>query len=263
MTAAEARESILFSPRGALRMWQRNATVGRKTLLTTLAPRFLEAIAYLAIMGLGLGTYLSTVDGVDYIDFIAPGVAASTVMFGAIIETTYNSFVRIHVRRVVDAVVTTPLSLSDVVVGEYLWAATRAVIYGLVFLVVMVAFGLVHTPMALLLPPVFAIGALTFAVLGMAYTSFVTSIEHYNILFTGLLTPMFLFAGVFFPFSDLPGWAQVIGWCMPLSHLVAATRDLTLGGADLGTLAHVGALLALLLLVFPFPAARLKRTLLR
>ncbi len=252
-----------FSPRGALRMWQRNATVGRKTLLTTLAPRFLEAIAYLAIMGLGLGTYLTTVEGVDYVDFIAPGVAASTVMFGAIIETTYNSFVRIHVRRVVEAIVTTPLSLADVVVGEYLWAATRAVIYGLVFLVVMVAFGLVHTPMALLLPPVFAIGALTFAVLGMAYTSMVSSIEHYNILFTGLLTPMFLFGGVFFPFSGLPDWAQTVGWCLPLSHLVAATRDLTLGCADLTTLAHVGALLALLVVLFPFPAARLGKSLLR
>ena len=64
-----------FSPRGALRMWQRNATVGRKTVATSLTPRFLEAIAYLAIMGLGLGTYLTTVDGIDYVDFIAPGVA--------------------------------------------------------------------------------------------------------------------------------------------------------------------------------------------
>ena len=68
-------------------------------------------------------------------------------MFGAVIETTYNSFVRIHVRRVVEAVVTTPLSLADVVVGEYLWAATRAVIYGVVFLIVMAAFGLVHSPL--------------------------------------------------------------------------------------------------------------------
>ena len=51
---------------------------------------------------------------------------------------------------------------------------------------------------------------------------------------------MFLFGGVFFPFSGLPEWAQVVGWCLPLSHLVAATRDLTLGGADLMTLAHVG-----------------------
>ena len=133
----------------------------------------------------------------------------------------------------------------------------------LVFLAVMAGFGLVHTPMALLLPPVFAIGALAFAVLGMAYTSFVSNIEHFNILFTGLLTPMFLFGGVFFPFSGLPGWAQAVGWCLPLSHLVAATRDLTLGGAGPATLLHVGALLALLVVVFPFPAARLRRTLLR
>lgn len=244
-------------------MWQRNATVGRKTIATSLTPRFLEAIAYLAIMGLGLGTYLATIDGVDYVDFIAPGVAASTVMFGAVIETTYNSFVRIHVRRVVEAVVTTPLSLADVVVGEYLWAATRAVTYGVVFLIVMAAFGLVHSPLALLLPAVFLIGALTFAVLGMAYTAMVTSIEHYNILFTGIITPMFLFGGVFFPFSELPDWAQAIGWCLPLSHLAAAARDLTLGGADLLTLAHVGALVALLVALFPFPAARLRRTLLR
>ena len=252
-----------FSPRGALRMWQRNATVGRKTVATSLTPRFLEAIAYLAIMGLGLGAYLTTVDGVDYIDFIAPGVAASTVMFGAVIEATYNSFVRIHVRRVVEAVVTTPLSLADVVVGEYLWAATRAVIYGVVFLVVMAAFGLVHTPWALLAPPLFVIGALTFAVLGMAYTALVSNIEQFNILFTGIITPMFLFGGVFFPFFGLPEWAQVVGWCLPLSHLAAATRDLTLYGADLSTLANVAFLLALLVVVFPFPAARMRRTLLR
>jgi lipooligosaccharide transport system permease protein len=183
-------------------------------------------------------------------------------MFGAVIETTYNSFVRIHVRRVVEAVVTTPLSLADVVVGEYLWAATRAVTYGVVFLMVMAVFGLVLSPWALLAPAVFLIGALTFAVLGMAYTAMVTSIEHYNILFTGIITPMFLFGGVFFPFSDLPEWAQVVGWCLPLSHLVAATRDLTLGTVDLLTLAHVGALVALFLALFPFPAARLRRTLL-
>ena len=252
-----------FSPRGALRMWQRNATVGRTTLVTTLTPRFLEAIAYLAIMGLGLGAYVDTIDGYSYVEFIAPGVAAATVMFGAIIETTYNSFVRIHVRRVVEAVITTPLSLADVVTGEYLWAATRAVAYGCIFLVVMAGFGLVDSPWALLAPPVFAIGALTFAVIGMAYTSMVTNIEHYNIFFTGVLTPMFLFGGVFFPFSDLPDWAQVIGWCLPLSHLAAATRDLTLGTVNGWTLVHVLVLAGILVALFPFPARRLRRTLLR
>lgn len=251
-----------FSPAGAFRFWQRNATVGRRTILTTLTPRFLEAIAYLAVMGLGLGTYLTEIDGVEYVEFIAPGVAASTVMFGAIIETTYNSFVRIHIRRVYEAAITTPLSVQDVVVGEYMWAATRATAYGGIFLVVMTGFGLVASPLALLAVPVMALGALVFAVLGMLYTAFVSNIEHFNILYTGVVTPMFLFGGVFFPFDELPGWAQAIGWCLPLSHLVAALRDLTLGRADLWTGVHVGILVALLVVLFPIPLARLSRALL-
>ncbi|MFN8109072.1 MAG: hypothetical protein U0Y82_04400 [Thermoleophilia bacterium] len=113
-----AERAWAFSPRGALRFWQRNATVGRRTLLVTLTPRFLEALAYLGVMGLGMGAYVSHLDGVDYSRFIAPGVAATTVMLGAVIETTYNSFVRLHVRRV-RAAITTPLSVQDVVVGEY------------------------------------------------------------------------------------------------------------------------------------------------
>lgn len=252
-----------FSPRGAFRFWQRNATVGRKTIFTTLTPRFLEAIAYLAVMGLGLGTYLTTVKGVDYVDFIAPGVAASTVMFGAIIETTYNSFVRIHIRKVYEAAVTTPLAVEDVVVGEYLWASTRALAYGLIFLAVMLAFGLVASPLAILVVPVLALGALLFAVIGMNYTALVSNIEHFNIFYTAVLTPMFLFGGVFFPFDDLPRWAQIIGWCLPLSHLVEATRDLTLGGADATTLVHVGVLVALVVVLFPIPLVRLRRALLR
>lgn len=255
--SARDGERLGFSPRGAFRMWQRNALIGRRTILTTLGPRFVEAIAYLLIMGLGLGTYLTQVKGVDYVEFIAPGVAAASVMFGAILETTYNAFVRIHIRRVYEAVITTPLSVGDVVVGEYLWATTRAVIYGSVFLLVMAAFGLVVSWWALLVPLVFVAGGMCFAVLGMAYTSLASNIEHFNIFFTGLLTPMFLFGGIFFPFDELPTWAQVIGWCLPLSHLVEATRDLVLGDPGWTTVAHVAALVALTLALFWFPIRRL------
>ena len=209
-------------------------------MLTTLGPRFVEAIAYLAIMGLGLGAYLTQVDGVSYIDFIAPGIAASAVMFGAILETSYNAFVRIHVRRVFEAAITTPLSVGDVVVGEYLWGATRGTIYGIVFL----------------------IGALTFAVIGMTYTSYTSNIEHFNIFWTGVMTPMFLFGGIFFPFTQLPEWAQVIGWCLPLSHFVAATRELVMGDVGWVTLGHVAVLVGFTAALFWLPVRRLSRTLL-
>lgn len=247
--------------RSALRMWQRNALISRKTILTTLGPRFVEAVAYLLIMGMGLGTYLTTVGEVDYVTFIAPGVACSAVMFGAILETTYNAFVRIHIRRVYEAVVTTPLSVGDVIVGEYLWAATRGVIYGLVFLVVMAVMGLIASWWMLLVPLVFVAGALCFAIVGMTYTAFVSNIEHFNIFFTALLTPMFLFGGIFFPFTELPTWAQVIGWCLPLSHMVQATRDMVLGTVDVTTALHVGALLLVTAALFWLPVRRLERRL--
>ena len=249
------------SLRSAWRMWQRNALISRKTILTTLGPRFVEAVAYLLIMGMGLGTYLVAVDGVDYVTFIAPGVACSSVMFGAILETTYNAFVRIHIRRIYEAVVTTPLSVGDVIVGEYLWAATRGVIYGLVFLVVMAVMGLIASWWVLLVPVVFIVGAMCFAILGMTYTAFVSNIEHFNIFFTALLTPMFLFGGIFFPFDQLPTWAQVVGWCLPLSHMVQATRDLVLGTVDGWTALHVGVLIVVTAALFWIPIRRLERRL--
>lgn len=249
------------SLRYAWRMWQRNALISRKTILTTLGPRFIEAVAYLLIMGMGLGTYLTRVGDVDYVTFIAPGVACSSVMFGSILETTYNTFVRIHVRRVYEAVITTPLSVGDVVVGEYLWAATRGVIYGLVFLTVMAVMGLIASWWVLLVPLVFVVGALCFGIVGMTYTAFVSNIEHFNIFFTALLTPMFLFGGIFFPFDQLPVWAQVVGWCLPLSHMVQATRDLVLGTPDAMTAVHVGALVLLSAVLFRIPVRRLERRL--
>lgn len=249
--------------RSALALWHRNALIAKKSIVVTLGPRFIEALAYLLIMGLGLGTYLRTVDGIDYVEFIAPGVACSTVMFGAILETTYNAFVRIYIRHVYSAAITTPLSVGDVVVGEYLWATTRGVAFGSIFAAVMAALGLVHSWWALLTPAMFAVGALCFAVLGMLYTALVRNIEHYNIFFTGILTPMFLFGGIFFPFSQLPQWAQILGWCLPLAHMVEGTRDLVLGDVGWSTVAHGAALVALTLVVFAIPIRLLRRRLIQ
>ena len=126
----------------------------------------------------------------------------------------------------------------------------------------MAPFGLVASWWAILCPLVFVIGALTFAVLGMTYTSFAKNIEHFNIFWTGILTPMFLFSGIFFPFTGLPDWAQVIGWCLPLSHFVAATRELVLGDVGWITMGHVAVLVGFTAVFFMVPIRRLRRTLL-
>ncbi|HLF23283.1 MAG TPA: hypothetical protein VI565_05105, partial [Burkholderiales bacterium] len=137
---AAARRIVARKPdvrlRSAWRLWQRSATIYRRTYKFNILPNFFEPFFYLLAMGLGLGAYLTQLRGVDYIDFIAPGLAASSAMFGASFEVTYNAFVKMNFGKVYDAIGTTPLTPEDIALGELLWATTRAVLYGTFFIVV-------------------------------------------------------------------------------------------------------------------------------
>lgn len=68
----------------------------------------------------GLGSYLGRIEGVGYLDFIAPGLAATACMYGASFEVTFNCFVKMKFGRVYEAVMSTPLSVEDIGLGELL-----------------------------------------------------------------------------------------------------------------------------------------------
>ena len=80
----------------ALRLWQRNASIYRRTYKMNILPNFFEPFFYLLAMGLGLGAYLSKIQGVRYLDFIAPGLVATAAMFGTSFEVTFNCFVKMQ-----------------------------------------------------------------------------------------------------------------------------------------------------------------------
>lgn len=247
-----------FSLVGALRFWQRNFLVFRKVFLFTVPENFLEPVLYLLALGVGLGAYLREVQGMPYVTFVAPGLAASAAMFAATFECTYNAYVQFTYNRSYDAIVTTPLSAEDVAVGEVLWGATRSVIYGTAFVGVVALFGLVRSPWALALPAVFFFSGMVFSAVALAFTALTPSIDLFTYYFSLWVTPMFMFSGIFFPLDALPGWVQTAAWFTPLYHLVRATRAFTLGSpwAAAGDLLWLG-IVALALL--PVPAVLLRR----
>ena len=218
-----------MSLRLALQVWRRDLRVFSKVWRGALLPQFFDPLFYLLSLGFGLGTYLASINGVPYKEFIAPGLCASAVMWAATFETTWNVFFRMEETRLYDAVISTPVEVEDVVIGEQLWAATRALIYGATFLLVITLFGFVSSPWALLIPPVLFLGGLCFAGIGLAFTSLIPKMDYYTFYYTLLITPMFLFGGIFFPYDQLPDWAQAVAWCTPLYHLVDAARELAMG----------------------------------
>jgi lipooligosaccharide transport system permease protein len=213
----------------SLKVWRRNWDVFFKTYQVNFLPPFIEPVLYLLAIGFGLGMFVGEIDGVPYVNFIAPALLAISMMNAAFFECTYSSYVRMYYQKTFEAMIATPLSLDDVVTGELLWGATRSFIYSSVMLLVLAAFGVVDLPLSLVIIPFSFLAGLLFACIAMCFTAITPGIDALNYPSFLFITPMFLFSGTFFPLSVLPPTVQVIAVVfLPLTQLVIITRSLTL-----------------------------------
>lgn len=251
-----------LQPKLAFRVWQRELTLYKRIWPSTILSTLFDPILYLLAMGFGVGAYITQdIDGVSYLQFIAPGLVASSIMFAASYEAAWNSYVRIFVERSYDAMMTTPAELEDVIGGEVAWGATRATIYSIVMIGVLTAFGLIGSLWALAIPAVAFLGGVMFMVLGLTYTVRVQHMDQLTFLFTLGVTPMFLFSGIFFPLAGLPIWVQNVAWFSPLYHLVETIRALALGHVGLVMLGHIAWMIAATALAWGLPAVSLRKRL--
>ena len=250
-----------FPSRRSIRVWQRNRDVFFR-LWHSEAPGFIaEPIIILLAMGLGLGAYVGLVDGQKYIEFIAPGIIVSYAMFSASFECTYGSFVRMEYQKTYDAIIATPLNVEDVTAGEIFWGATRSLMTGTGILAIAAAFQLVHSPWALLIPPLAFLEGIMFASLALLFTSIVPAIYSFNYYFTLFITPMFFFSGVFFPLSSFPEIVQRLSWIAPLTPVVRLSRALVSGDLQLDLLWSLAIIVVLALLFFSVSLVTMRRRL--
>jgi lipooligosaccharide transport system permease protein len=168
-----------------------------------------------------------------------------------------------YYQKTFDAMLATPLTLEEVITGEIAWAATKAVIAALLMQSVISLCGLVHYPEGLLLLPLAALGGLTFAAIGMVFTSLVPNIETFNLPIFLFITPMFLFSGTFFPLQNLPAWAQWLAQVFPLTHLTILVRACALGRLDLTLLWSLFYLVAFFLVAYPLAIRGMRRRLIK
>jgi lipooligosaccharide transport system permease protein len=215
------------------KVWHRNFDVFTKTATVNFFPSLLEPILYLLAFGLGLGGFITSIQGQTYLAFIGPALVAIAIMNGAFFECTFGPFVRMYYQKTFDAIVATPISVEEVVAGELLWGATRSTVNSTIVLVVIAAFGLISSPLFLLVIPLAFFGGLLFASIAMCFTAVSPNIDFFNFPTFLFLTPMFFLSGTFFPLTLLPAAAQVIAMAaLPLTHVVNLTRFLVNGHVE-------------------------------
>ena len=236
----------------AFRVWQRHATVYTKLYKSSVALNFVEPMLYLVALGYGLGAFVRDINGVPYMNFIAPGIVASSSMFAAASECTYGTYIRMTFQKTFDAVLATPVNVNDLVAGELMWGATKSMLYGTIVTAVISAFGLVSSAKILLVIPLLFISGLIFAEISVIAVAIVPGIDSFSYFFTLLLTPSFLFSGIFFPLDTLSPVVTKIAYFTPLYHLVNVSRSLASGaiGPVTGDIVWIIAAAALLA---PYP----------
>jgi lipooligosaccharide transport system permease protein len=243
------------------KVWRRDFVVWQKYFSASLAANFGEPLLYLFAMGYGLGRMIPQIQGMSYVEFIAPAILITTVMNSASFETTFSSYTRMEVQKTFNGIATTPVSMSEVVGGEILWAATKAMVTSSVIFIVLAIFGLIPSVWVALVPLVMACTGLLFASLGMLMTSFARSYDHFTYYFTLFISPMFLFSGTFFPIGNLPEWAKTLAYFLPLTYPVEVARHLFAGGLSGMDAIYLGGMLLAAFLIGVIAVRRLVRRL--
>ncbi len=220
-------------------VWRRNFNVWRKLMGPSLVGNFGEPLLYLLALGYGLGQFVGEVQGLPYILFLASGIVCSSAMNTASFEGLYSAYTRMKVQQTWDGMLSTPLTLGDIVAGEIVWMGTKSLISVAAIVAVTVALGIVTTPLALwVLPLAFLVGC-AFGAMALVATAVAPGYDFFLYYFTLFVTPMFLISGVFFPVDQLPPAISALAAALPLSHAVEVVRPLMTGRMPEAPLLHL------------------------
>ena len=264
------KTALFAPPEPSLRwiaVWRRNWLVWRRLAIPSILGNLADPLIMLVGLGYGLGALVGEMrgewGGTSYFGFLAAGIAASATMYAATFESLFSAFSRMHVQRTWEAIVNAPMTLDDVVAGEWAWAATKALAAGACILVIVAAFGYATPARALVALPAIALVGLAFAAIGLAVNALANGYDFFSYYMTIVLTPMLMLSGVFFPIDQFPAAVQAAAKTLPLYHGVALIRPILLGEAPGGAALHLGVLAAYAIVGFYVALVLTRRRLLK
>ena len=264
MTALTARLVAFpsLSPR-FVPVWRRNLLVWRKLAFASVLGNIADPLLYMVALGYGLGSLVGEVGGMPYVAFIGTGMVCQSAMFTASFEGMYSAFSRMHVQRTWEGIINAPIALDDVVLAEWMWTGTKAVMSTTAILAVIMVLGFGHTWLALWILPLGFLVGLVFGAFGLVMNALAPGYDFFTYFFTLVITPMLLLSGVYFPVDQMPAWLASAASVLPLKHAIDLARPLMLARVPDGILLHVAVLVAYAIVAYYAALVLTRRRLLK
>jgi lipooligosaccharide transport system permease protein len=239
---------------GSRRVFERQVRVYKKLWRGSLLSHFAMPLLFLAAMGVGLGPIVdartSSVAGLDYLTFIAPGLLAFMVAQSAAGEALWPVMAGHKWLGFYHGTVATPIEPVEVFSGYMWWLAAYNGLIAALFLVAAGFLGGLDSLWSPLAIPAAVLGALCFA---CPFSGFAMNRENdfgFSALLRLVVMPAAMFSGSFFPISQLPDGLRPLVLLSPLYHSIELCRAATTGHARsaLALLAHVAFLVVVIAL---------------
>ncbi len=229
----------------------RNWTVYKKDLISNISPTVADPALIMVSLGLGLGAYVTNVEGMSYMQYLAPGLTVATALFTSFFESSYGFFVRMTYENVFKAMLTTPIGVGEVVFGEMLWVGLKGAIMSLCVGIVLSFFGLMANPF--LIPFLAIVGflvALPCGAMGLLATALVNNINQFQTVYSFIIAPLYFLSGIFFPIEQMPTALRVLAEFFPLIHGVRLAQAIFWNREVLSTFIMHGGILVIQSLFF-------------
>jgi lipooligosaccharide transport system permease protein len=261
MTARLRRRLHRLEPAAITGVMSRDVTNFKTYWKSTTFSSVIDPAIYLLAFGVGFGTLVATVEGIDYVYFVGTGMVATAVLFSSVFGAMYGVFVKHRFQHTYDAILAAPVDVEELVTAEVAWLGVRAGLYGVAPLLVSMLFGLDPAPGMLAVPLIGAVTGIGFAGLGVFAAAAVSKIDHFSYIQSAVITPLFLVSGTFFPIDELPRGAQIASNLNPLYHCVELVRDAVVYGLQSADLVHAAVLVGFALGAWRLAVGRFEKRL--
>ena len=190
-----------------------------------------QPMLYLFVMGFGLGAVFKQAGRGSYLQFVAPGIIAMTVLF----TSTFSGIALLWDRQFgfLKETLVAPVPRYKIMLGRTCGAATVAMIQGTIVAIICVAAGFRPVSMAALplAIGILALTALVFAAMGTTIGATLKDMQGFQMVMNFVVLPLYFLSGAMFPLDNLPGALSVATRLDPLTYGIDGLRATLIGQA--------------------------------
>lgn len=219
----------------------------RRTLLQSVVSPVISTSLYFIVFGAAIGGRIQEIDGISYGAFITPGLMMLTLLTQCIGNGSFGIYFPKFTGTIYE-VLSSPISMLEIVLGYVGAAATKGMMIGTIILVTASLFVDLSIAHPFVMLSFFVLTAVTFSLFGFLIGIWAKDFEQLNLIPMLVVPPLVFLGGSFYSIDMLPPFWRAVSHFNPVLYLISGFRWSFFEISDVNPLASAAIILVFLAL---------------